>query len=126
MKLTPAPRRIFKSIFPKETRALENLISQHLVGEVKGGKQWTAEIEDLPGSSQVIVYSLEAQPFVQLGYALQKIQAAARPAFRLAGRRLPELPYWGDFGDVGAEFYSPSDFEILVISYRAQVEHFLT
>ncbi|KAJ3767924.1 hypothetical protein FB446DRAFT_848768 [Lentinula raphanica] len=124
-QLIPAPRRLFKTIFPRQLVALNTLLMQHLVGTSVSGTflNEDASISSAPVES---VYTLDSDGYRQLSYAFQQLVQAARPSFRLLGKRLPDLLYWGDFGEVGSEFYSANDFEIICIAYRAQVEHFLT
>ncbi|KAJ4463951.1 hypothetical protein C8R41DRAFT_872277 [Lentinula lateritia] len=43
--------------------------------------------------------SIYSQGYIQLNYALLQLQQAAKSSFRLTGKRLPDLPYWGDFGE---------------------------
>ncbi|KAJ7193237.1 hypothetical protein GGX14DRAFT_405675 [Mycena pura] len=45
--------------------------------------------------------------------------------FRLHGRRSPTIPSWGDGACGLDEFYTLSDFEILAVCFRVEVEHFL-
>ncbi|KAJ4492049.1 hypothetical protein C8J55DRAFT_556386 [Lentinula edodes] len=58
-------------------------------------------------------YDLEPLKFLDIGHGI-------------ICKHLPDLPYWGDFGEVSSEFYTENDFEIIAIAYCAQVEHFLT
>ncbi|KAJ3898347.1 hypothetical protein F5879DRAFT_994907 [Lentinula edodes] len=123
-RLMPPPRKLFKSVFPKELSALDTLLFQHITGTPASG-QFVSEsaVESDPVQT---VHTLDSQGYIQLNYALLQLQQAAKSSFRLTGKRLPDLPYWGNFGKVGLEFYTENDFEIIAIAYRAQVEHFLT
>ncbi|KAJ3748264.1 hypothetical protein EV360DRAFT_89764 [Lentinula raphanica] len=106
LDLLPSFRPFYK-MARNPLEALNTLLTQHLVGTSVSG---TFLNEDASISSAPVenVYTLDSDGYKQLSYAFQQLVQAARPSFRLSGKRLPDLPYWGDF------------------AYRAQVEHFLT
>ncbi|KAJ7663704.1 hypothetical protein DFH06DRAFT_1128091 [Mycena polygramma] len=69
-------------------------------------------------------FRVESKSYKTLLQILTARRRSARDGFRINGRKPLALPSWGDSFDL-SEFYMLSDFELLAVCFRAEVEHFL-
>lgn len=70
------------------------------------------------------VFSIQREEYSDLLRALYKIMSQLEHIARIDGVVPPELPIWGNKGDIDAR-YDENDFEILGACFRTEVEHFL-
>ncbi|KAJ7109759.1 hypothetical protein C8R43DRAFT_962468 [Mycena crocata] len=111
-----ATRRLQRDIFPAELNLLDTILS----------KVQTNRIYDdfkLPPSVQV-AYRISQSDYAQLTTMLYCARAMAAEAFQMAGRLLPDIPYFGRTGAVQS-WHNENDFEICCVCFRLEVEHFL-
>ncbi|KAJ7662793.1 hypothetical protein DFH06DRAFT_1129010 [Mycena polygramma] len=71
-------------------------------------------------------FRVESKSYKTLLQILTARRRSARDGFTINGRKPPAIPSWGDGFDLGpGEFYMLTDFELLAVCFRAEVEHFL-
>lgn len=69
-------------------------------------------------------FRVESKAYGHLLRVLTSRRCRAMDGFALNGRKPPVVPCWGDNSNLN-EFYKLTDFEILAVCFRAEVEHFL-
>ncbi|KAJ7133955.1 hypothetical protein C8R43DRAFT_1205891 [Mycena crocata] len=111
-----ATRRLQRDIFPAELNLLDTILSKVQTNRI-------CDDFKLPPSVQV-AYRISQSDYAQLTTMLYCARAMAAEAFQMAGRLLPDIPYFGRTGAVQS-WHNENDFEICCVCFRLEVEHFL-
>jgi len=101
-------RRLLNDAFPNESSILNNLlISCNRVTTTTG-----------------YAFTIKREPYHQILSALYQIRKTHGDLVLAEGYPVPKLPLWGSKGDI-TEYHLDHEYEILTISFRAEVEAFL-
>ncbi|THU78416.1 hypothetical protein K435DRAFT_811572 [Dendrothele bispora CBS 962.96] len=104
----PAQRQLHKTVFTAELTLLDDLLHQ---------------FRTFARDDQTY-YALKQETYQQLSVLLYHHLKSSSISSKISGEQIPDFPGW-PHGTVGTDFFSQNDIEILAVSYRVQVEHFL-
>ncbi|KAL0566629.1 hypothetical protein V5O48_015377 [Marasmius crinis-equi] len=122
-------RKPSKETFAKVIGLLNDLTYKVLTASTTvielGRKQGAVKLKDKEICASV--YTIDSYRFITLQYQLQKLLGDANTSFLLAGKRCPDVPAWPqEGGSIREDFLRANELEILTITFRASVEHFLS
>lgn len=115
LKANPATRRHHRTVFPDELQLLDEVLH-----EIRS--------TELADEEHTRIFTLNRTTYADLSSLLYRRMRESSVAFRIAGRSMPSLPAWylGEVGGgVDEEWFTSNDFEILAITFRTEVEHYL-
>ncbi|KAL0057035.1 hypothetical protein AAF712_016343 [Marasmius tenuissimus] len=121
LDLKTLDRSICRRNFVYANKLLDQLLGENLRFPLTASK--ARELKLLPGAG---VLSVDPIYVIKVSHQLEAMGQAALRSFKRAGQQLPEVPTWPqEAGSAGIEFLLENDFEIMGITYRAQVEHYM-
>ncbi|KAJ7596441.1 hypothetical protein C8J56DRAFT_1040694 [Mycena floridula] len=107
-----ATERMYRSTVKKELEGLRRVLSN-----IKHGLLW----------DNTSVLTLQMEPYADLTRTLLRRQHEASVVFRIAGKPVPEIPAWHSrLLNIETHWFTVTDWEILAIVYRMEVEDFLS